>query len=94
MARKVPSQYLIIFATVVTFVLSAHAGEVEVYIDKEIRPAILRLISEAEKQIDIEMYILTDQDVIEVLERAEDRGVEVRVILDPNHGYNLKHVDE
>lgn len=94
MVKKALSRYLIIFATVVIFISSAQAGEIEIYIDREIRPAILELISESKKQIDIEMYILADQDVIRALERAEDRGVEVRIVLDPNQRYNLKHVDQ
>ncbi|MFH1504168.1 MAG: phospholipase D family protein [Candidatus Omnitrophota bacterium] len=94
MARKIFSAYLIIFATVVVFISSAQAGEVKVYVDKEIKPVVLRLISEAEKQIDIEMYILTDRNVIEALEKAEGRGVEVRLILDPNQRYNLEHTDD
>jgi phosphatidylserine/phosphatidylglycerophosphate/cardiolipin synthase-like enzyme len=40
------------------------------------------------------MYILSDKDVIEALKRAEDRGVEVRIILDPSRRYNLKYIDE
>jgi phosphatidylserine/phosphatidylglycerophosphate/cardiolipin synthase-like enzyme len=93
MLKKIISRYLIIFATVVVFISSAQAQEVKVYVDEEIRPAILKLIYEADEQIDIQMYILTDQDVIKALERAEGRGVEVRIILDPNQRYNLKHVD-
>ncbi len=39
------------------------------------------------------MYALTDAEVIGALERAEARGVEVRVILDPNQIGNQDHVD-
>jgi phosphatidylserine/phosphatidylglycerophosphate/cardiolipin synthase-like enzyme len=94
MKLRVLSKYLIIFATVVVFTSLAQTGEVKVYVDEEIKPAILKLIYEADEQIDIQIYILTDQDVIRALERAEDRGVEVKIILDPNQRYNLKHVDQ
>jgi len=94
MKPKALLKSLILFVQVVIFLSSAQAGEVEVYVDKEIKPVILRLIYEADKTIDIQMYILSDQDVIEALERAEDRGVEVRVILDPGRRYNLKCIDE
>jgi phosphatidylserine/phosphatidylglycerophosphate/cardiolipin synthase-like enzyme len=93
MKLKVLSKYLIIFATVAVFISSAQAREVKVYLDDEIKPVILKLIYEADEQIDIEMYILTEQDIIRALEKAEGRGVEVRIILDPNQRYNLKHVD-
>ena len=94
MAKKVLSKYLAIFATVVILASPVYAQEIQVYIDREVKPAILTLISEAEKEIDIEIYILTDQDVIKALQRAETRGVEVRIILDPNQPSNLKNVDQ
>ncbi|MBI2175104.1 MAG: phospholipase D family protein [Candidatus Omnitrophica bacterium] len=75
------------------FICSAWAGEVHVYTDQEIRPALLELLNQAEKTIDVEMYVLTDAEVIAVLERAETRGVEVRVILDPNQSSNLRYVE-
>ncbi len=45
---------------------------------------IIGLIDNAEKTIDIEMYVLTSADVVEALKRAHDRGVKVRVILERN----------
>jgi phosphatidylserine/phosphatidylglycerophosphate/cardiolipin synthase-like enzyme len=93
MKLKVLSKYLIIFVTVAVFISSALAEEVKVYFDEEIKPVILKLIYGAEERIDIQMYILTDLDIIRALERAESRGVEVRIILDPNQRYNLKYVD-
>lgn len=75
------------------FVCPAWAGEVQVFTDKDIRPALLELINQADTTIDVEMYVLTDVEVLAALERAEGRGVEVRVILDPNQEGNTKHVD-
>ena len=46
-----------------------------------------------EQSIDIEMYVLTDPEVVAALERAEGRGVAVRVILDPNQAGNQQHVE-
>ena len=94
MVKKVLSRYLVIFAIVVVLTSSVYAQEIKVYFDREVKPAILELISEAEKEIDIEVFILTDQDVIKALQRAETRGVEVRIILDPNQSSNLKNVDQ
>jgi phosphatidylserine/phosphatidylglycerophosphate/cardiolipin synthase-like enzyme len=93
-AKKVLSQYLVISAIVVILALPVYAQEIQAYIDREVKPAILNLISESEKEIDIEVYILTDQDVIKALQRAETRGVAVRIILDPNQSSNLKNVDQ
>ena len=75
------------------FVCLAWAGEVHVYTDREIRPALLELLNGAERTIEIEMYSFTDDEVAATLERAETRGVQVRVILDPNQSGNQKHVD-
>jgi len=94
MVKKVLSKYLVIFAIVVILTSPVYAQEIKIYVDREVKPAILTLISEAEKEIDIEVYILTDQDVIKALQRAETRGVEVRIILDPNQTSNLKNVDQ
>ena len=69
------------------------AGEVHVYTDREIRPALLEFLQGAEKSIDVEMYVLTDAEVLDALERAEQRGVQVRMILDPNQQGNQKHVE-
>jgi len=75
------------------FVCLAWAGEVHVYTDREIRAALLELLNGAQQSIDVEMYVLTDEEVAFALERAEARGVQVRVILDPNQLGNHKHVE-
>ena len=69
------------------------AGEVHVYTDRQIRPALLEFLHGAEWSLDVEMYVLTDPEIIDAIERAEARGVQVRVILDPNQSGNQKHVD-
>jgi len=81
-------------ACAMAFLLSpAWAGEVHVYTDREIRPALLELLNGARETIDVQMYVLTDDEVVLALERAEQRGVQVRVILDPNQSGNQKHVE-
>jgi len=75
------------------FVCPAWAREVHVYTDREIRPALLEFLHGAEKSIDVEMYVLTDAEVIDALERAEQRGVQVRMTLDPNQQGNQKHIE-
>ncbi|MCX8175344.1 MAG: phospholipase D-like domain-containing protein [Candidatus Micrarchaeota archaeon] len=44
---------------------------------------ILSLIGSASRTIDIEMYVLTSNDVISALSDAQKRGVRVRVIMEP-----------
>jgi phosphatidylserine/phosphatidylglycerophosphate/cardiolipin synthase-like enzyme len=43
---------------------------------------VIELIDSADKSIDIEVYVFTSRDVIEALERAKARGVDVRIIME------------
>ncbi len=43
---------------------------------------IVELFEGAERSIDIEVYVFTSRDIVEALERAKARGVEVRIILE------------
>ena len=65
-----------------------------IYIDHKIKPRILKLINNAEKSIDIEMFILSDKDIIKALKKASSHGVKVRIILDPHRRENHHTFDE
>lgn len=80
-------------ASSLLFICPAWAEEVRVYTNREIRPALLELLNQAVQTIDVQMYVLTDDEMVLALERAEARGVQVRVILDPNQSGNQKHVE-
>jgi len=54
----------------------------------EIRQMLVREIAAARSRILAEVYTFTDSDVIAGLSAARRRGVEVRVLLDPNQPYN------
>src|ERR1700674_5060707 len=63
----------------------------------EIRVMIERALVGARHRVLAEVYTLTDPEVIAELVTAKRRGVEVRVLLDPNqaynrHGYEVLHV--
>ena len=45
---------------------------------------IIDLIDSAQTSLDIEMYVFTSRDVIEALDRAKARGVEIRIIIERN----------
>jgi phosphatidylserine/phosphatidylglycerophosphate/cardiolipin synthase-like enzyme len=62
-------------------VLVTHPGE-------GIRAAALAAISAARQSIDIEMFVLSDQLVLDALASAARRGVRVRAILDPTQPQN------
>ena len=65
-----------------------------IYIDHQIKPKILELINNAKKSIDIEMFILSDKDIIKALKKASSRGIKVRIILDPHRKENHYTFDE
>ena len=46
---------------------AASAAEVQVYTDREIRPVLLEALNRAERTIDVEMYVLSDAEVVEAL---------------------------
>lgn len=43
---------------------------------------VIDFIDQAEESLDIEVYVFTSEEVIDALERAKDRGVTVRIILE------------
>jgi phosphatidylserine/phosphatidylglycerophosphate/cardiolipin synthase-like enzyme len=45
---------------------------------------VIGLIDNAKETIDIEIYVFTSRDVVEALERAKSRGVQVRIIIERN----------
>jgi cardiolipin synthase A/B len=50
----------------------------------DIRPLALQLIDSARSTLDLELYVLTDAGIVHAIERAQARGVRVRVLLDPS----------
>jgi phosphatidylserine/phosphatidylglycerophosphate/cardiolipin synthase-like enzyme len=54
----------------------------------EVRPAVLAAIAGARGWVFIEMYVLTDVEVITALEGAARRGVPVWIVFDPNQELN------
>jgi phosphatidylserine/phosphatidylglycerophosphate/cardiolipin synthase-like enzyme len=50
----------------------------------DIRPLALQLIDSAHSTLDLALYVLTDTGVVHAVERAHQRGVAVRVLLDPS----------
>jgi cardiolipin synthase A/B len=55
----------------------------------EIRAMLESALSRARQRVLAEIYTLTDAEVLAELVISHRRGVEVRVILDPNQSYNL-----
>ena len=55
---------------------------------EEIRGRLLQLIAGSRQESDLEVFVLSDPDVIAELGMAHLRGVRVRVLLDPNQDSN------
>src|SRR5207245_1733300 len=58
------------------------------YPGDEIRPAALGAIEDARRFLFVEMYVMTDGQVMAALGTAARRGVDVWVLLDPNQDLN------
>ncbi|MFI9651285.1 phospholipase D-like domain-containing protein [Guyparkeria halopsychrophila] len=65
----------------------ATEGRLRVLTEARIREAALAIIKAAEngERLDLAMFYLAHREVIEALKRAAARGVNLRVLLDPNH---------
>jgi cardiolipin synthase len=71
--------------------LAAAAGEIaQTAPGEEIRVILESALAAARARVLAEVYTLTDPSVIALLAGAHRRGVDVRVLLDPNQSYNLR----
>jgi len=68
---------------------SEHSGDVTVQVvtERAIKSAALDLINNLhfDEQLDLAFFFLADRDVIGALKNAANRGVQLRVLLDPNN---------
>jgi cardiolipin synthase A/B len=55
---------------------------------EEIRRRLLDLVDGARREVEIEVFVLSDPDVIAALGAARVRGARVRILLDPNQDSN------
>jgi phosphatidylserine/phosphatidylglycerophosphate/cardiolipin synthase-like enzyme len=70
--------------------LASAAGEIaQTAPGEEIRSMLLAALRQATRLVLAEIYTLTDPEVIDDLVSAHRRGVDVRIVLDPNQAYNL-----
>ncbi|RUO30824.1 phospholipase [Aliidiomarina sedimenti] len=62
------------------------ALSVQVVTERAVERALLRIIDQAEagEALDMAIFYLSDRDVVRALTRAAQRGVQLRVLLDPN----------
>jgi len=58
------------------------APEVTAVFSPEDGHKIIYLIDSAHKTLDIEIYVFSSRDVVEAIERARDRGVDIRIIIE------------
>jgi cardiolipin synthase len=70
--------------------LAAQAGEIaQTTPGQEIRSLLETALTHSRRIALVEIYTLTDPEVIAELVSAHRRGVDVRVLIDPNQAYNL-----
>lgn len=60
--------------------------QVQLLTEKAIYDAVLKMIQSAksEEHLDIAMFYLSERNIIEALKQAKQRGVNIRIMLDPN----------
>ncbi len=65
---------------------AAHDTQLQVLTEAKIRDALLNSINTAVKgdQLDIAVFYLSHRDIIQAIKQAHARGVQVRLVLDPN----------
>lgn len=63
-----------------------NGSQVQILTEAKIRDAVLESLNSAEKgdQLDIAMFYLSHRQIITALKQANDKGVAVRLVLDPN----------
>lgn len=66
--------------------LSSNGLTVQVVTERAVERATIEIIDEAEpgETLDMAMFYLSDHDIVDALKRAAERGVSMRVLLDPN----------
>ncbi len=68
-----------------TTIPTTGSQSLQVFVEPEAGEApILNAINNAQKSVWLEMYLMTDNNVITALENAAKRGLDVRVMLDPH----------
>jgi cardiolipin synthase len=77
--------------TTVSAVPAGRTNALQLFIEPEAGTApILHAINSARQSILLEIYLITDTPVIHALQSAANRGVDVRVLLEP-HPYGISH---
>jgi len=66
--------------------ISGSSAQISILTEAAIRDALLRIIDQSAPadRLDIAVFYLAHRQVVEALERAQDRGVGLRLLLDPN----------
>jgi phosphatidylserine/phosphatidylglycerophosphate/cardiolipin synthase-like enzyme len=77
--------------TSITNITTFHSGHTT---NADIKTHALQMISTAKHHIYLELFVLTDVDVIDSLINAHHDGIDVRVLLDPKQSANQKAYTE
>lgn len=76
---------VIVFLTTLLY-LPSRFSSVQFFFDREAYKPLTELLDGAKKEILVQMYSFTHDDLIRKLEKAKARGVDVRVIADDRDG--------
>lgn len=85
------ARYLAFFGLALTLAGAAGAGEIHQHYAplENLERVDVALLATAQETIDLAGYVVTDRPVIDALVAAQERGVAVRLILDPSQRHDL-----
>jgi phosphatidylserine/phosphatidylglycerophosphate/cardiolipin synthase-like enzyme len=94
--KKSVIRLLVIFLFQVSFLLSFQNNEFQVFFSPEDHcdKQLIAIINNAHKNIDIAIYSLTRENIVQAIVSANQRGVKVRVITDYQQALNKNSKDE
>jgi phosphatidylserine/phosphatidylglycerophosphate/cardiolipin synthase-like enzyme len=95
--KQPPSHLIWAWACLVLVLICGHplyaerlpSEDVQLSFDPDLKRTILDAVNSSQKSLDLEMFKMTDRDVIHALQQAAKRGVAVRVILCPSEEANV-----
>ena len=74
----------ILFALVLFLAGYVQADELKVFFSpsSKCENSIVKLINKSEKQIDVAVYAINNDNIVDALKKAHDRGVKIRILTD------------
>ena len=86
--------FFIILSVFISSCFNAGGGNIEVYFSPNIKKHLMAGIKNARESIDIAIYVFTDRDIAELLNKKAKEGVKIRVLFGETSDEYSSSVDE